>query len=199
MAWNEGGIRTERPEALGDRGDEIGVVAPGKIGPSDRALKQHVPHDREIRFGMMEYDVPRRVARTVPDIEDQLADRDLITINEPAIGLEWLAGNAKAVSGLAKLLDPEPVILVWSLDLHAKLPRQLGRTAAMIDVAMRYEQFLDGDSMLRSRGLETIEIATGIDERAQLCSGAPKQGAILLERRDGDDHRLQRRLAFRAH
>ena len=61
------------------------MVAARKIGPPDRSLEQHVANDGELRFGMVEDDMARRVAGAMADVEDQLADRDRVTIDQVAV------------------------------------------------------------------------------------------------------------------
>src|SRR3546814_4485824 len=51
--------------------------------------------------------------------------------------------------------------------------------------------------MMRGRRLQFRQIAAGIDEGALHRLGAPQQGAILLERGDGDDRGAERGLRHR--
>ena len=65
----------------------------------------------------------------------------------------------------------------------------------MIDMTMGEEDLLDRHALLRGCGLEPVEIAARIDKGAPHGLRAPKQGAVLLERRDRDDGCLDRGIA----
>src|SRR3546814_12271232 len=99
------------------------MIAARKIGPPDRSLKDHVADDRKLRRRMMKDDMPRRVPRTVDDIDLEIADRHRIAVDQPAIGLERFADHAEKRASLRELLDPEPVVLVRPLDRHAAFLR----------------------------------------------------------------------------
>ena len=62
----------------------------------------------------------------------------------------------------------------------------------MVDVAVGEQDLLDRHAGLGRRRLQPVEVAAGIDERAAHRLGAPQQGAILLQRGDRDDRRLER-------
>src|SRR6185369_11394942 len=90
---HEGGIVAHRPELLGDRAEELLLVAALEIPAADRTLEQDIADQRELRLRMMEDDVAGRVAGTMADVEGQLADHHLIAIGEPARRLERLADD----------------------------------------------------------------------------------------------------------
>src|SRR3546814_4143007 len=83
----------------------------------------------------------------------------------------------------------------WSSDVCSSDLRL--RLAAMIDMAVGEQDLLDRDAMMRGRRLQFRQIAAGIDEGALHRLGAPQQGAILLERGDGDDRGAERGLRHR--
>src|SRR5205809_1093779 len=62
----------------------------------------------------------------------------------------------------------------------------------MVDMAVRKQDLLDRDSRLLSRGLQARQVGARVDEGAAHRRRAPQQGAILLQRRDGQDCRLER-------
>src|SRR5438132_1321808 len=65
VAGHELDIVAERPEASGDRLDQLGVVAAREIRPPDGALEQHVAHLGELRLAVEEDHMARRVPRAV--------------------------------------------------------------------------------------------------------------------------------------
>ncbi len=86
---------------------------------------------------MVEDDMAGRMAGAMEDIEREVADRDRVAVDEPAIRLEGLAGDAVFMALGSRLLDPETVLLMRSLDGDAKFLREDAGLAAMIDVAVR--------------------------------------------------------------
>src|SRR3546814_12650061 len=95
---------------------------------------------------MMKDDMPRRVPRTVDDIDLEIADRHRIAVDQPAIGLERFADHAATRAILRDLLDPEPVVLVRPLDRHAPFLREHPRLPAMVPMAKI------GNASCRERG-----------------------------------------------
>ena len=74
VAGHERSVVAHRPQALGDRSDQLLLVAAGEVPAADRALEQHVADRREVRLRVMEYDMAGRVAGAVGDVEGQLAE-----------------------------------------------------------------------------------------------------------------------------
>ena len=66
--------------------------------------------------------------------------------------------------------------------------------AAVVDMAMGQQDFLDRRPGLRRGGLQFVEVAARIDKGSGHRLGAPQQGAILLKRRDRNDRRSERGL-----
>ena len=156
------------------------MIAARKVGAADRPLEQHVAHDRQLAGRMVEDDMAGRMAGAMIDVQGELADRHLIAVMQPAIGLEALPRHVPALAILRQPVDPEPVILVRPLDRHAQVVGQHARLAAMVDMAMGDEQLFDRDAMLLRRLLEHRQVAAGIDEGAAHRVRAPEQRAILL-------------------
>ncbi len=65
----------------------------------------------------------------------------------------------------------------------------------MVDVTVGQQDLFDCDLRLLGRGLQSRQIAAGIDERPGHRLGAPQKGAVLLQRRHRDDCRTKGRLA----
>src|SRR6185503_7444243 len=105
--------------------------------------------------------------------------------------------DAVAVTVLLEPGDPEQVFLVRPLDRNAELCSENAGLPAMVDMAMGQQDFLDGDAMMGGGGFLPVEVAAGVDERAEHGLGAPQQAAILLQRSDRDDRGPQRSILGR--
>ena len=129
-------------------------------------LNSTSPTSASFDSGVVEDDVARGVAGAVADVEGQLADGRGVAVDQPAVGLERLADDAVARAILGEAVDPEAVVLVRALDRHAELGGEDPGRAAMVDMAVGEEDLLDRHAVLGDRGLEPVDVAAGIDERA---------------------------------
>src|SRR3546814_9321432 len=86
MPRQKGRVAAKRPQLARNRIEQLLVVAARKVGAPDRSLKDHVADDRELRRRMMKHDMPRRVPRTVDDVDLKIAAGDRIAIDQPAVG-----------------------------------------------------------------------------------------------------------------
>src|SRR5690606_2068531 len=132
--------------------------------------------------------VARRVARAVTHLERLLAERHRVAVFEPAIGLE--GGKVRKPEHLSlagELLDPEPVLALWSLDRHPVALRELAGLPAMVDVTVREEHLLEGRALAAKGRFDTVEVAAGIDRDRLAGVLAHQHRTVLHERRDGND------------
>ena len=191
MPGNEGHVVAQGPELLGNRIDQILMIAARKIGATDRSLKQDIAHHGQSGRLMIENHMTGRMAGTVDHVEDQFTHRHLIAIFEPAIRLEAFRDHAVTRAITVKLVDPEAVVLVRTLDRNAKLFGQHPGLSAMVEMPVGDDDLLQINTMLIHRSLEPRKIATRIAERGLVGLGAPKKCAVLLERGDRNDHGLE--------
>src|SRR4030095_13377967 len=124
MTGHEMSVVAHWPKALGDRIEPLLVIAAREVRSSDRSLQQYVADDRELRFGMVEHDMARRVARAMADVEGQVADRDSVAVDQIAVGLKWLAFYAVAMAVILQPGDPKQILLMRPFDRHSQFLRQ---------------------------------------------------------------------------
>src|ERR1044072_5859131 len=96
------------------------MIAPGKIGASDRSLEQDVSHQCKPGWRVMEHDMARGVTGTMVDVENKVPHGNFVAILEPAVGFEDLAWNVIAAAGCLQLIEPEALGFMRSLYRHAK-------------------------------------------------------------------------------
>src|SRR4051794_558559 len=145
----------------------------GEIPAADRAAEQDVADQCQHRFGVVEYNMARRVPGAMTNVEGQFADRDLVAVVEPARWLERATGDTVLGAVLGKAVNPVTIGLVRPFDLHAEFLGENSGAAAMVDMAMRQQDLLNRDSGLLRGGLEPRQIPTRIDERAVHRRRAP--------------------------
>ena len=78
-----------------------------------------------------------------------------------------------------------------NLDLDAERGSQLIGAASVVDVAVGQEDFLHLQAHFLDRTQDIGDVAARIDHGTRVRDGIPKQGAVLLEGRDGDDRGLE--------
>jgi hypothetical protein len=66
------------------------------------------------------------------------------------------------------------------------LARQRSRAAGMVDMGVREQNLPERNAVMLGDGEKLIQIAPGVYDGAFHCQVAPDNGAVLLERRDGD-------------
>src|SRR5690349_14661980 len=110
------------------------------------------------------------MAGAVADLELDFADPDAVAAGQPSIRRERLQ-RRKAVERrrLRQLINPELVVEVRALDRGPEPAGQLDRGAAMIEMAVREQNFLKLDHVPVYRPEHYIEIAAWIDHRGSAC------------------------------
>src|SRR5579859_3935829 len=113
------------------------MVSTRKVCPSDRALKQNIPHLGEARLAMEEDHVPRRMPRTMIDFELGLTQGHDVAVLKPAIGDEGARiSHAPFRTRRFDLIDPECVVAVRPFDRNAGQGLQSRGSAGMVQMSM---------------------------------------------------------------
>ena len=193
MTRQEQHVVAERPKLAGDRFDQQIVIAARQVGAANGAPEQYVADDGKPRGFVEIDDVSRRVARTVEDVEGQVADSDRVAAFQPAVRRE----GARIVEawfffGIGQLVDPELIVLMRPLDGQALLLGKVRGHARMVAVRVGDEDLLQRDPGALDGGHDTVEMPARIDHRALHGLGTPEYRRVLLERRHGHDGGLER-------
>ena len=191
MTGHEPHVVGERQELRADRTDQGVEVATREVGAPDRPLEQHVAHDREATRGVDEHDVSGRVTGTMTHLEARVPHVHDVTADEPARRRERARRFESVASGrFGQPLDPESVVDVRPHDRHGQAFGQRRGLTRVIDVRVRQEDRFDR-GVASARGRENaFEIAARIHDRRLAGLRAAQDRAVLGERRDGDDERL---------
>jgi hypothetical protein len=97
-------------------------------------------------------------------------------------------GKTVAATLLLQSLQQKLVAPVGTLDRHvAERLAQFVGAAGVIQMAMRQPDALDADAGLLDRGEDTVDLAARIHHHPLHGAFVPENGAVLLERRHGDD------------
>src|SRR5690606_25002110 len=90
-----------------------------------------------------------------------------------------------------QIVEQELVVLVRADNVHFQRFLEVERSPGMVDMAVRDPDCLDVDRLRSNRVQNAVEITARIDHHALLALAVEQNGAILLERRDGNDNGLQ--------
>jgi len=183
MAGDEVDLVTEWEELFLDRANEGLVIAARKISPSNRSLEEHVANLGQVAGCMVENDMPRRVSRTVQDVQLNVAETHRITALKPARGLEAAyVGKSKHLALLLHAFDPEAVFLMRTFNkIDPGRFRQRRHATGVIDVAMRHEYFGQRQAFIAQGALNALDIATGINGHRLTGLFAPENRAVLFK------------------
>src|SRR5581483_10184024 len=142
---------------------------------------------------MKEHDVTGRVAGAMMNGKTLRADRDLVAIDEPAVGRKGSAMvHAEAVALRRQLIDPERVLALGPFHGDGETRGEIGDGPGVIEVPMRHQHLLDDDVALLGDGENPLELAAGIDDGGALRLATPNERAILLKGRHRNDDALER-------
>src|SRR5436190_22724597 len=108
---------------------------------------------------MMEDDMAWCVARTMADVQCDIANRHSVAVHQPAVRFERLSGNAVALAVVIQSSDPETIFLVRPLDRHSQLLGENAGGAAMIDMAVCQQDLFDRRARLADRLAQFRQIA----------------------------------------
>ena len=115
------------------------------------------------------------------------AHRYAVAIGQPACGAEGLGWRkAEHLRLLREPVDPVLVTRVRADDGQTQFTRQRACAASMVDVRVGQQDLLQLDTQALHRSTKFGQITAGIDNSAVHGLVAPDDGAVLLERRDGD-------------
>jgi hypothetical protein len=188
MAGNEIDIVSQGEKSLTNRTNQCGMIAPRKIGASDRPFKQNVPNNRQSARRMKKHDMPWRMSRAVNHLKVEITDLNPIPINEPTVGRKGVkGGESKHPTLRRQLVDPECIVPMRSLNRDAMTARVFSRLPAVVDMSMRQHDLDQSATRLRQRLVNGIEIATRVDRGSLTGTTTHDDRTVLGERRYGND------------
>ena len=188
MTGNEGDIVAQGEQAFLDRSEQGFVIATREIRPSNRALEQDVSDLGQPARCVEEDDMTRGVARAMQYVKHDLTKRHLIAILQPARRRKTAhIRKAKHFALLRHAIDPELVFRMRSFDRHPGLLGQGRNPAGMINMAVRHQNFGQGQLFVGQDSPNTLNVTARINHgRLPRCL-TPENSAVLLEGGNGND------------
>lgn len=188
MPGNEHRVIAHGPQALGDAGDQIIVIALRKIGAPDAAGKQHIAHKSTLDLWRIKHHMARRVPRAMAHLQSVRTQDDGVAIGQPARGLEdprrWKAIGRRRCG---QAVDPELVGRVRPDDRQAaQLLSQVGRARCVVHVTVGDPDLFELEAQALDGAQQQVKVAAGIYNSRLMGLIVPDQGTVLLEGGDGD-------------
>jgi len=135
------------------------------------------------------YDVTRRVARAEIDFHRLVAELHGVAVVEPAFRREGFGvRKTEALSLRGQLIDPERIFAMRSLYLYTVMVRERLGAAAMIEMAVREKNLVDGHALAFDFRDDPFDVATRIDDGGALGRFADHDRAVLLKGRYGNEN-----------
>ena len=188
MPRDEADIVAEREEFLSNRIDELLVISAWEVGPSDGAPKEYVADLRQTILDVDEHHVSGGMPRTMQHLQLLLAHADGIALLQPLIGLEISDRRKTECLTLGRQgLNQKRIVGMWTDDWQPKPPGEIGARAHMIQMTMGQEDAVGLKVQLGDQREDAFRFAAGIDDGGTPGALTPEQGAVLLERGDGQD------------
>ena len=146
------------------------MVAARKVRATNRAFKQNVTDDGELRFRVEKDDMPWGMAWAVAHLEYDLAKLDAVAILQPAIWRKRLHVWESEHSALfGQGVDPELIVAVWSLNRNPQQFLEFRNGTCMVNVCVGYQDLLDLRASCIGAFEYSFSFATGIHYRSLVC------------------------------
>ena len=156
------------------------VITTGEIRAADGSLEQHIPDHRQAIVGIKENYMSRRMPRAMQHIKSDVSNGDLVVLFKPTIRHEGTPPGQPELTGLfGDIGDQEIIIPMRSFNRALELFSQCRGTACVVKMAMGNQDFFDGDTVLFNGIEDSVDIPTGINDRAPHGLGAPQYGTVL--------------------
>src|SRR5689334_4620471 len=142
---------------------------------------------------MEEDDMSRRVSGTMPHFELDLTHLHAIAALQPAVRREYSERRETVTAArLRQLIDPELICDVRAFNRQLESLDQRSSSAAMVEMTMGDEDFVERDVDTFDRTQNALDIAPRVYNCTTPGLLAHQQRAVLLKRRDRDDRELDR-------
>src|ERR1700676_1282377 len=144
VARYERHVITQWPKLFLHGAHEVRVVAARKVRTADRPREQYVADQSQAVRPAEENHMARRMPGAVINIHGFVAELNRIALLQPPVRRENLrVAEPEAFALRRQLLDPERVFGVRSVDLYAVVVGNRLRAAAMIEMPVREQHFVD--------------------------------------------------------
>ena len=175
-------------------GEELAGVATGEVGAADGAGEEGVSGQEEGLVGEVEADAAFGVAGGVEDGAGQASstalrgdsDGDDLAIVEGVVRvLDCWSGNAQPAGLNVHDFDLSQVVLVVEDGSSGELLEAVG-AGDVVDVGVGDEDLLDCEVVFGKEGEDAGDVVAGVDDDGFAGVLVAEDGAVALERADGD-------------
>ena len=186
MSRNEHGVVAHGPQALDDAHDECVEIAAWKVSSADAPREQDITDERDLRIGIVEHHMARRVSRAVPDVQSAIADLDRLPVVQPLRRRErFNLGEPKHLRLLHQTVYPELIVGVRPDDWQAQVLGKGRSTSSVINVGVCDDDLFDLEVMFADQRENFFNVVAGVNHHRLAGLLVAHDGAIALQRADG--------------
>jgi hypothetical protein len=198
VAGNYGDVVGKGEEALVDRGEELRGIASGKVGAAYGTGEESVAGEEEGLVREVEADAAFGVAGGVEDGAGEArstalgggfdgSDGDELAVVEGVVGGGDGGGGDAEPAGLnVHHFDQGEVALVVEDGGAGELLEAVS-AGDVVDVGVGDDDLLDGERVFGEEGCDAGDLVAGVDDDGFAGDLVTEDGAVALERADGDD------------
>ena len=186
MAGQDFGFIWERQQSGFDGVDELAEVAAGQVSSADAAGKEGVAGDEQLEGGKMQADRSLCVARSVDHLRWTGLDPDTQAIVERFVGRSRLRGRDTHPAGLLVHHFQQRQVVLVEQDGCAGKPLELERSSYMVNVGVGDENLLELETEFGQAAMDAADLVAGIDNNSLSRLRIAKDGAVALQRADGE-------------
>ncbi len=187
MAGDDGGVIGQGEKTLVDGAEKLAGVAAGQVGSADRAGEEGVPGEEERLSGDVETDAAFGVAGGMKDGAGEASDGDEFAIFEGVVGGRDGGGGDAEPAGLnVHHFDQREIVLVVEDGGAGELLEAMG-AGDVVDVSVGDDDFFDSEAVGGEDGDDARDVVAWINDNGFVGGLVSKDGAVALQRTDGED------------
>jgi hypothetical protein len=187
MAGDDGCIVGQREKTLVDGAQKLASVSSGEVGAADGAGEECVPGEKERLGRDVETDAAFSVAGGMDDGAGEAGDGDELAILEGVVGGRDGGGGDAEPTGLnVHHFDQREIVLVVEDGGTGELLEPMG-SGDVVDVGVGDDDFFDGESVGGEGGHDARNVVAGINYDGFVGVLVSEDGAVALQRTDGED------------
>ncbi len=195
VAGEDAGFVGEGEEAGVDGMEEGADVAAGEVGAADRVGEEGVSGEEELVLGKVEAEGAGRVSGGEEDGSGEAgaaelrggADDDAAPVGGAEVGRGDVGGGNAEPAGLEVHHADEREVELVVEDGRAGEGLEMFGAGDVIDVGVGDDDLFDGEGVLGEHGEDAAEVRAGVDDDGLLGGFVAEDGAVALERADGED------------
>src|SRR5438270_9034950 len=187
MAWNDDGLIGQDEDAVAQGAHDFLKRSSGEIGAANASREQGVACDQQFFRGKIEADAALGMAGSMENVRRQAARPQRFAICDTRFDGDFARRGDADPRGLCVEHFRQRIVILIEQDWGARLRAQLHRSAYVIDVGVGDDDLLYYQVVLADDGENVFNVVTRIDNHGFVRGLIADDGAVTLQRADGQD------------